>query len=58
MQMIIANTLIDGHVVFLTANAGCTHDIERGAVALSDDEAAALLAEANQAEKTNKVIDP
>jgi len=58
MQMIIANTLIEGQVVFLTAAAGWTHDIELGAVALSDQEAAALLAEAKQAEKANKVIDP
>jgi len=58
MQMIIANTLVEGQVVFLTADAGWTHDIEHGAVALSDEEAATLLAEAKQAEKANKVIDP
>lgn len=58
MQMIIANTLVEGQVVFLTADAGWTHDIELGAVARSDEEAAALLAEAKQAEKANKVIDP
>jgi hypothetical protein len=58
MQMIIANTLIEGQVVFLTAAADWTPDIERGAVARSDEEAAALLAEAKQAEKANQVIDP
>ena len=56
--MIIANTLIEGQVVFLTADGNWTHDIEHGAVALADEEAAALLLEAKQAETANKVIDP
>ena len=36
MQMIIANTLVDGFVVFLTADHGWTNDIESGAVAADD----------------------
>lgn len=58
MQMIIANTLAEGLVVFLTDAAGWTTDIARGAVANSDEEAAELLASAKQAEKANQVIDP
>jgi len=58
MQMIIANTLAEGLVVFLTADAGWTPDIAAGAVANSDEEAAELLASAKQAEKANQVIDP
>jgi hypothetical protein len=58
MQMIIANTLAEGLVVFLTADAGWTPDIAAGAIANSDEEAAELLAQAKQSEKANQVIDP
>ena len=58
LQMIIANTLADGFVVFLTAEHGWTHDIALGAVAETDEEAEALLAAAKQAEADNQVIDP
>ncbi len=58
MQMIIANTLTEGLVVFLTADGGWTPAIAAGAVANSDEEAAALLAQAKQSEQANRVIDP
>jgi len=58
MQMIIANTLADGFVVFLTETAGWTSDIALGAVAMSAEQEAELLAAAKQAEKDNQVIDP
>jgi len=56
--MIIANTLADGFVVFLTAANGWTNSIAEGAVAESDAEAEAMLAAAKQAEQDNIVIDP
>ena len=58
MQMIIANTLSDGFVVFLTAEHGWTSDIAAGAVAESEADAQALLAAAQAAEARNEVIDP
>ena len=58
MQMIIANTLSDGFVVFLTEDSGWTRDIAAGAIAATDEAADALLATAKQAEADNVVIDP
>ncbi len=58
LQMIIANTLADGFVVFLTENHGWTNDIAAGAVAETDAQAEALLAAAKQGEQNNEVIDP
>jgi hypothetical protein len=58
MQMIIANTLADGHVVFLTNEDLWSPAIADGAVATDAVEADALLARAKQAEAANKVIDP
>ena len=58
LQMIIANTLADGFVVFLTAENGWTADIAAGAVAEDEAAAEALLAIAKQAEADNQVIDP
>jgi hypothetical protein len=58
MQMIIANTLADGFVVFLTKEDNWSHDIAAGAVAEDSVEAAALLARAKKAEAENLVIDP
>lgn len=57
-QMVIANTLADGFVVFLTDTHDWTHDIAKGAVASSDKEAEALLAVGRQAEVDNVVVDP
>ena len=56
--MIIANTLADGFVVFLTEAHGWTNDVAEGAIAETDEQAEVLLAAANQAEQTNVVIDP
>jgi hypothetical protein len=56
--MIIANTLVDGFVVFITGDNGWTNNIAEGAVAESDAEAEALLTAAKQAEQDNIVIDP
>jgi hypothetical protein len=56
--MIIANTLIDGFVVFITDDNGWTNDIQQGAVAESDAAAEMLLTAAKQAETDNLVIDP
>ena len=58
MQMIIANTLADGFVVFLTEDHGWTHDIAAGALATDDAQAESLLAAAKQAEADNIVVDP
>jgi hypothetical protein len=58
LQMIIANTLIDGFVVFLTETHGWTNDIADGAVADDAAAAEALLAAAKTAEQDNVVIDP
>jgi len=58
MQMIIANTLAEGQIVFLAPGSGWTPDIAVGAVANTDDEAAALLARAKQDEQANLVVDP
>jgi hypothetical protein len=58
LQMIIANTLSDGFVVFLMEDGSWTPDIAAGALADSDDAAAALLEAAQKAEAANVVIDP
>lgn len=58
MQMIIANTLVDGFVVFLADDNSWVYDIEKGALATTDEEASALLAQAKAAEQVNQVIDP
>jgi hypothetical protein len=56
--MIIANTLADGFVVFLTEAHGWTNDIAEGAIAETEVQAEILLTAAKQAEQTNIVIDP
>ena len=56
--MIIANTLADGLVVFLTEEHGWVHDIGAGALAETEEQAEALLAAAKKAEADNQVIDP
>jgi hypothetical protein len=58
LQMIIANTLADGFVVFLTEDNSWTNDIAAGALAETDERAANLLELAKQAEQANLVIDP
>jgi hypothetical protein len=56
--MIIANTLSDGFVVFLTEAGGWSNDIAAGALADSDAAAATLLETAKAAEANNVVLDP
>ena len=58
MQMIIANALSDGFVVFMTEDRGWTRDIAEGALLESDAAAEELLAAAKDAETRNEVIDP
>jgi hypothetical protein len=58
MQMIIANTLADGFVVFLTSDHSWSNDIAAGAIAETDAQAEQLLSTAKQAESDNLVIDP
>jgi len=58
LQMIIANTLADGFVVFLTEDNSWTKDIAAGALAETDEQAESLLNLAKQAEQANLVIDP
>ncbi len=56
-QMIIANRLVDGRVVFLDAAAGWVTDIESGRV-LAEHEAAEALALAKRHEADCTVVDP
>ena len=56
-QMIIANRLHDGRVVFLAEDGRWVEAIEGGALA-GPAAAAALLARAKQDEAANLVIDP
>jgi len=57
-QMIIANSLADGFVVFLQDDNSWTYDIAAGAIAATDEQAESLLARAKQSERANVVIDP
>jgi hypothetical protein len=57
-QMIIANRLIDGVVVFLGAGDTWVHDIAAGVVIGEDADAQRLLAVAKQHEDRCLVIDP
>jgi hypothetical protein len=57
-QVIIANTLADGFVVFLTESGDWSADIAACAVAETETDAEHLLATAKQKEQQNEVIDP
>lgn len=57
-QMVIANRLDDGLVVFLTPDGGWTGSIDAGAVARDADSAERLLETAKTAETNCQVIDP
>ncbi|NND53898.1 MAG: DUF2849 domain-containing protein [Gammaproteobacteria bacterium] len=57
-QVVIANSLTDGFVVFLTDQQGWSGDIADAAVADDEDAAGQLLAVAATAEQSNRVIDP
>ena len=57
-QIVIANSLADGFVVFLTAQNEWSGDIADAAVANDESAAAALLATGVAAEQGNRVVDP
>jgi hypothetical protein len=57
-QMVLANRLADGRVVFLAAGGGWVEDIASGTVATSPEAAGNLLAEAQRAEARNTVVEP
>lgn len=57
-QVIIANSLADGFVVFLTATHEWSRDIGAAALADTDEQANALLDVANAAASANEVVDP
>lgn len=57
-QMILANRLTDGRVVFLAADDSWVEAIAAGAVATNADAADRLLAVARLAEARNAVVEP
>lgn len=57
-QILIANSLTDGFVVFLTSARGWSSDVSNAAIADNETEAEALLKDATLAEAGNIVIDP
>ena len=57
-QMIVANRLTDGHVVFLAADGGWVEAIEAGHLVSDQDAAQRLLAAAQLAESQNAVVEP
>lgn len=57
-QIVIANSLTDGFVVFLTENHAWSGNVADAALASDDSSAAQLLKAAQQAEQNNVVIDP
>lgn len=57
-QMVLANRLTDGRVVFLATGGGWVEDIARGALARDPDAATQLLALAQLAESRNVVVEP
>ena len=58
MQMIIANRLSDGRVVFLNERAGWVPDIADGLLLRGKPDAVQRLARAQQAVEANVVVDP
>lgn len=57
-QVVTANRLADGRVVFLTAAGGFSPDIAAAAVADDDAAAQALLAMAEAAEAACRIVGP
>ena len=57
-QIVIANSLADGFVVFLTDSKDWSGNIADASVADDDSAAAALLATGVAAEQANRVVDP
>ena len=58
MQMIVANRLIDGRVVFLARDAAWVESIDDGIVAESPEEVSRLLEQAQEAARANEVVEP
>ncbi|MDE0001500.1 MAG: DUF2849 domain-containing protein [Rhodospirillaceae bacterium] len=58
MQMIIANRLLDGRVVFMDDSGGWVNDIADGSLLVSQQDAAEQLNAAEQAVEENMVVDP
>ena len=58
MQMIIANRLIDGRVVFMDESGGWVNEIADGSLLVSRQDAAEQLNAAQQAVEENEVVDP
>ena len=58
LQVIIANKLQDGLVVFLTEDGNWSNAIDAAAVASDASQGARLLEQAKAAEAANQVIDP
>lgn len=57
-KVVIANTLADGFVAFLSANGEWSRDIAASTVAHTEAEAEQLLEQATAAARANVVIDP
>lgn len=57
-QMVLANRLTDGQVVFLAADGTWVEHIGDGALTLDRALAAQLLATAQEAERENLVVEP
>jgi len=57
-QIVIANSLADGFVVFLTDRNDWSGNVADAAVADDEATAAKLLATATEAEQANRVVDP
>ena len=58
MQMIIANRLIDGRVVFLDDTGGWVNEIAEGLLLASKQEAEQQILTARRAVEENSVVDP
>lgn len=57
-QMIIANRLVDGRVVFMTDQDAWTDSINQGCLILDEPESVRLLDIALRSEKDCEVVDP
>ena len=58
MQMIIANRLLDGRVVFMDDTGGWVNEIADGSLIVSQQRAAEQLNAAQRAVEENEVVDP
>ena len=58
MQMIIANRLTDGRVVFMNERDGWVNEIANGELLHGQQDAAQRLLEAQRAVEENRVVDP